>query len=153
MINLIIKTEDPHRHINIPSHCCYLLYSPSTHRTYIGYTVNPTRRLRQHNQEITGGAKKTKRGYPWVLICVISGFLDHGSALRFEYHWQHPPKNMTGWSLGKKLRVLPYLVNRGDYPLKNWGLLTIYWFVIRYYMDIPEVTDIIPGGNDHSLKN
>lgn len=37
---------------------------------YIGFTVNPPRRIRQHNREIKGGAWKTKRNkgnwYGWI---------------------------------------------------------------------------------------
>jgi predicted GIY-YIG superfamily endonuclease len=43
---------------------CYLLESKnpkSKGRTYVGFTVNPRRRIRQHNGEIVNGAFKTKR--------------------------------------------------------------------------------------------
>jgi hypothetical protein len=42
--------------------CCYLIQStekPKSVATYIGYSTNPSRRLRQHNGEIQGGARKT----------------------------------------------------------------------------------------------
>lgn len=43
---------------------CYLLVSLSPDarvRSYIGFTVNPPRRLRQHNGEIVSGAFRTRR--------------------------------------------------------------------------------------------
>ena len=78
--------------IKIKRHFCYLLYSPSTTRTYFGYTVDPFRRIRQHNREIVGGAKKTKKGIPWEIICYIAGFPDQRTALQFEWKNNHPTK-------------------------------------------------------------
>ena len=62
----------------------YLLVSENLKRTYIGATNNPERRLKCHNGLLSGGAKATKRGRPWNIICVISGF-DKISALQFEW--------------------------------------------------------------------
>lgn len=72
-------------------HFVYMLYSPSTKRTYTGYTNKiPTHRLRKHNGEIQGGAKATKRGRPWVLVFYLEGFPSQVEALRFEWRTHHP---------------------------------------------------------------
>lgn len=66
--------------INVPKlpHYCYLLKSLKencTNRSYIGYTTDPRRRLRQHNRELlSGGAKKTLLYCPWQMEIIVSGF-------------------------------------------------------------------------------
>ena len=72
-------------------HYVYVLQSMvNPKRTYVGYTVNPARRLRQHNGEIKGGAKYTTACRPYQMICYISGFADERSALQFEWRCHHP---------------------------------------------------------------
>ncbi|KAJ5073846.1 structure-specific endonuclease subunit slx1 [Anaeramoeba ignava] len=75
---------------------CYLLTSLNEKykdHAYIGFTRNPLRRIRQHNGEIKGGAKKTSLKRPWELVCVIFGFPSSCLALRFEWTWQNPYKS------------------------------------------------------------
>lgn len=116
-------------------HCCYLIRSLTNGRTYIGYTVDPSRRLRQHNGELVGGAKKTVRGRPWEFICVITGFVDNSNALRFETHWQkykvkvgNRYRRYRGYSVNTRIDILKRLLAHGDGKLP-WPTLTIYWFI------------------------
>ena len=46
------------------------------------FTVNPRRRIRQHNGEITSGAWRTKRKRPWEMVLCIYGFPTNVSALQ-----------------------------------------------------------------------
>ena len=69
----------------------YLLQC-SDKSTYIGATVDLNRRLRQHNGEIQGGAKRTtnkiKKGKNWTRICYVSEFPDWTATLQFEWRWK-----------------------------------------------------------------
>ena len=51
---------------------CYLLFSENTQRTYVGATIDITRRLRQHNGELRGGAKRTSAGRPWKVVALVN---------------------------------------------------------------------------------
>ncbi|XP_069738245.1 structure-specific endonuclease subunit SLX1-like isoform X2 [Phaenicophaeus curvirostris] len=115
--------------------CVYLLRpvgpSPSP-RCYVGFSVSPRRRLRQHNGgRGRGGARATSRGGPWALELFVYGFPSVIAALRFEWAWQHPGRSRrlrglgglgggrrgsrrgargVGGALGRALRTLPLLL-------------------------------------------
>lgn len=71
---------------------CYILRC-SDHinkkSTYNGSTNNLERRLRQHNREITGGAKATA-GKKWEFYAVLTGFKSYHNALSCEWRIKHP---------------------------------------------------------------
>ena len=66
--------------------------------TYAGISLDPIRRLRQHNSEITGGAKYTTSRSPgWTHLCYVEGFRTHREALQFEWAVKHcSPRNLKG---------------------------------------------------------
>jgi predicted GIY-YIG superfamily endonuclease len=92
--------------------------------TYNGSTNNISRRLRQHNGEITGGAKATK-GHKWEIYALVSGFKCHRETLSFEWKIKHPTKTkrrpakycgVNGRILGLNL-VINQNCNQHDYNL------------------------------------
>jgi structure-specific endonuclease subunit SLX1 len=70
---------------------CYLLTN-ETGSTYVGATVDVEKRLRQHNQELVGGARATaipvSRGHLWKRVCYIEGIPEWKSALQIEWRWK-----------------------------------------------------------------
>lgn len=108
---------------------CYLLKSCKNNHTYIGYTTDFEKRLRQHNGEISGGAKKTRFSKPWKIVALITGFIDNHMALRFEFRWQRPPKGLRGFTISKRISSLNYLISQYDKG-KSWPKLSIYTFII-----------------------
>jgi predicted GIY-YIG superfamily endonuclease len=80
---------------NDKKYFCYILktdHRPHRNRTYNGYTVNPKRRIRQHNQELVGGAKYTKSfgNKKWEMYVLVGGFKDSKNALQCEWRIKHP---------------------------------------------------------------
>ena len=71
-------------------HGVYILASLDWKYTYVGYTVDFKRRLRQHNREIKGGAKATA-GRTWRMILQITGLPDKHHALSLEWHLKKYP--------------------------------------------------------------
>ena len=52
--------------------------------SYVGMTNDFTRRLRQHNGEIKGGARYTSKRKGWYPVLIIDGFQDKKSAMQCE---------------------------------------------------------------------
>eukprot|EP01031_Cornospumella_fuschlensis_P042053 gene42053-51339_t len=90
---------------------CYFLAAKNL--TYNGYTNNLSRRLRQHNRELSGGALATGRAAGlWEYIAVLySPSWTQQEAMRVEYRCKHPtgttrrPARFSG-PLGR-IRSLP----------------------------------------------
>ncbi|KAJ0978409.1 hypothetical protein J5N97_013883 [Dioscorea zingiberensis] len=94
---------------------CYLLTSLSPRHkghTYIGFTINPQRRIRQHNGEIMCGAWRTKRGRPWEMILCIYGFPSNVTALQFEWAWQHPVESLAVRKAASSFKSLSGIANK-----------------------------------------
>ena len=86
----------------------YILVNNSNNyknHSYIGFTNNPIRRLRQHNKEIKGGAKATtNKDSEWEFAVLITGFSDKINALSCEWKLKHPVKNY--YKIEGKIKIL-----------------------------------------------
>lgn len=101
--------------------CVYVLRDSAHRMTYVGSTVNPARRLRQHNGEIAGGAKSTTRRIrpdsdaaehsKWEYAAIIRSpsFVDRRIALSFEWHLRRELRPYRG---KRRLDEVPYAVAR-----------------------------------------
>ena len=91
-----------------------MLVAADGSRTYVGATVDPARRLRQHNGELVGGARATA-GRTWTRRYLIGGFEDERAALRFEWRWKYLTRQAPGDSwLERRAHALSLLLS--DFP-------------------------------------
>ncbi len=89
---------------------CYLLADYDDQRTYIGATIDPDRRLEQHNGQRGGGAKAT-RGRAWYRVALVSGFPDERAALQFEWAWKWRTRQLNGKGIKGRLAALWVLLD------------------------------------------
>ena len=103
---------------------CYILRNKLEqfkHNTYNGSTNNPMRRLRQHNEEIKGGARATHgKGGAWEICAMLSGFPDHINALSCEWRMKCP-SGRPGKREAKYQRVQGRISSLNEIlPLERW---------------------------------
>ena len=91
---------------------CYILKSDVCNKTYIGYTNNLEQRLRQHNGEITGGAKYTHQSRPWSFVAYLTGFPNRINCLSCEWALKRPK------GLNKRLSNIATLLNQEKWTSK-----------------------------------
>jgi predicted GIY-YIG superfamily endonuclease len=97
----------------VANNYCYVLVDSTTRFTYAGYTVNPIKRLRQHNGEIKGGARATSRRVnatfdSWSFAFVVtSPAFTKKVALSFEWHLkQHRGARTPGNPVDRRIAFL-----------------------------------------------
>ena len=64
--------------------------------SYVGMTNDIFKRLRQHNGEISGGARYTSRRKGWYPVLIIDGFQDMRSAMQCEWRLKRGKKGVLG---------------------------------------------------------
>ncbi|KAI1716659.1 GIY-YIG catalytic domain-containing protein [Ditylenchus destructor] len=129
----------------------YCLISRSTvprHKNscYVGYTVDPNRRIQQHNAgKQFGGAQKTDGKGPWDMVCMVHGFPNAKCALQFESAFQNPGTSrwLRGAELKKSrnespfefhLRIVCQMLNTAPW---NGLALTFRWFLPECEIPFP----------------
>jgi len=103
-------------------------------KTYVGATTNITRRLRQHNGELAGGAKyTTAQGNEWKLLFLVNGFPGRVEALQFEYALKMTTLRHRGTNNLEQRRIdALHILMQKDRVSKNAGLLQDLPLTIEY---------------------
>lgn len=100
--------------------------------TYVGATVDLNRRLRQHNGEIKGGARRTTSKLSnyksWTRVCHVSEFPDWTATLQFEWRWKQLSRKYASNMdpLEKRMRALHELLSLSQstskaVPYSTWA--------------------------------
>ena len=86
----------------------YVLFDINSNKTYVGSTNDLKRRIRQHNNEIKGGAKYTtnSNNSKWKYLYYISGFPDHQNALQAEWKLKNLQKKQVKKGVEGRLKSL-----------------------------------------------
>ena len=114
---------------NKDKYYCYIIRSTNINypnSTYNGSTNNLKRRLRQHNGEISGGAKATVGKRPWEYFVIWEGYSSKNEALSCEWRIKHPtnlykrPSKYNG--IIGRIKSLNLLINLDCWTSKSTGM-------------------------------
>jgi structure-specific endonuclease subunit SLX1 len=98
---------------------CYCIISENNNRTYVGATNNFNKRIRQHNREISGGAKATS-GYIWRPFIIIKGFVTRNDLLSFEWHFKHVKNLNIKGGKDRRLKALNIILQEARWDKLNF---------------------------------
>jgi structure-specific endonuclease subunit SLX1 len=122
----------------------YCIAKPGTNNTYVGYTVNWARRIRQHNGEIKNGARSTRKLLnkgtgPWAPLFHVTGFKTqrHAKQLEWLLHSTHEKgsrcrkkETRREWRLRRLKEAFPPVRDRftTSAPVTDQAQLEIVYF-------------------------
>jgi predicted GIY-YIG superfamily endonuclease len=109
---------------NPNNYVVYVLTNTTHNKTYVGITNNTTRRIRQHNGELVGGAKYTtgnKGMGEWKFYGFIKNLGKH-LALSLEKKIKIRSRKVSGTPIEKRTKAINNLLN--EYNLINQTNLT-----------------------------
>lgn len=129
------------------NYLCYFLTNNTNNRfTYVGITNNFARRLRQHNGEIKGGARYTRRYRPWRPFIQVTGFRSKREVLQFEWAMKHKRKGKRGGKQGR-IKTLEYLLSVERWCKKaprtcELNLTVFVWMTREEYLKLGGLSDL-----------
>ena len=100
--------------------------------SYVGMTNDIFKRIRQHNGEISGGARYTSRRKGWYPVLIIDGFSDMRSAMQCEWRLKRGKKGV----LGRIKYLNEYLTNNECWTSKSDNIKDQN---LTYYLDVDYV--------------
>lgn len=102
----------------------YLLRNKNAH--YIGATVDLRRRIRQHNGEICGGARRTcRRGPGWEEVLHVSGFRTFRESLQFEFAFKRETRRWGNYTTHGRKFALEKLMRKERWTMNSPSALEV----------------------------
>jgi len=109
------------------NYCVYLLVNTNNNKTYIGITNNINKRIKQHNNILSGGAKNTTMNIDngkWIYY----GFI-HNLTKNISLHLEKKIKNISKKNSGSPLERR---INAINYSINLYNLLNINYIYFEY---------------------
>lgn len=104
---------------------CYVIVHIPSGNTYVGKTNHFARRLRQHNGEIAGGARSTRRREGrWKPLLYVHGFDTAQETLQFEWAMKHRRLGQRKRGVKGRIHQLERLLDLGRLK-EDWSFVKL----------------------------